>query len=332
MTFIKRLSIYIDRKQTDSSSKITYDNIVTKINGIFEKMLDKYDNNVIESLLVIMNKCKKIGNIFNNDIEPILYKCDNNIHDYIYMLNKDNNEIVKLYRQLGNVYISDAFGCLHRNHMSICDMKYTNKIFGYGYLIKKELDIFEILVNNPDNKKILGIIGGNKISDKLPLILSLRNIKNTELFISGGLALQYNEEYDNVEVMHDGYGNKHIYNEPVYIESKYECLSCRYNFYDIGKDSYENLLDMINNSDIVFWNGSLGVIEHDIYKKGSVNLANYLINSNKKIIIGGGETASLFEKDRNDNVEISTGGGALLEYLHNKIINKTNLVGLQIFC
>ena len=75
----------------------------------------------------------------------------------------------------------------------------------------------------------------------------------------------------------------------------------------------------------------MGVIEHDIYKKGSVNLANYLLNSNKKIIIGGGETASLFYKNGNNNIEISTGGGALLEYLHNKIINKKNIVGLDIF-
>jgi hypothetical protein len=94
ITFIKKLSIYIDRKKNDNNSKITYNNIIIKINNIFEKILDKDNNNIIESLLVIINKCKKFGNIFNGDIESILYKCDNNIHDYIYTLNKDkeNNE------------------------------------------------------------------------------------------------------------------------------------------------------------------------------------------------------------------------------------------------
>jgi glyceraldehyde 3-phosphate dehydrogenase len=301
---------------------------------LLEKYLNKniifLENGISNETIEILNNDTNMGNIYL--LENLRFHKEE--IDY-YKIDKDNNEIINLYRTLGNVYISDAFGCLHRNHMSICDIKYSNKIYGYGHLIKKELEILKILVNNKDNKKILGIIGGNKINDKLPLINTLKNIKNTNLFITGGLSLQYyekyDEEYDNVDVMYDGYGNKNIYNEPVYIESKFECLSNKYNFYDIGKNSYENLLEMINNSDIIFWNGTLGVIEHDIYKKGSVNLANYLLNSNKKIIIGGGETASLFDKNENNNIEISTGGGALLEYLHNKIIDKKNIVGLDIF-
>ena len=84
---IKKLSIYIDRKKNDNNSKITYNTIINRINNILEK---DYKNNIIESLLVIINKCKKYGNICNVDIESILYKCDNNIYDYIYILNKDN--------------------------------------------------------------------------------------------------------------------------------------------------------------------------------------------------------------------------------------------------
>jgi glyceraldehyde 3-phosphate dehydrogenase len=298
---------------------------------VLEKYLNRkvifLKNGISTETIEILNNDTDMYNIYL--LENLRFHKEETEYENI---DKDTNEIVKLYRQLGDVYISDAFGCSHRNHMSICDMKYSNKAFGYGHLIKKELDILESLVNNSSNKKILGIIGGNKIKDKLPLIDSLRNIKNTTLFIAGGLALQNKETYDNVIVMHDGYGNKNMGDEPLYIKNHEECFINKYNFYDIGKESYLDLLDMVNNSDIIFWNGSLGVIEHKIYKHGSLNLVKYLLNSNKKIIIGGGETASLFSKNINENVEISTGGGALLEYLHNKIIYNKNIIGLDIFC
>ena len=239
---------------------------------------------------------------------------------------KNNNQIIKLYRRLGDVFISDAFGCVHRNHMSICDMKISGKLYGYGKLIKKELDAISILCKQ-NHLKILGIIGGNKIKDKMPLINALRQISNSKLFIAGGLAKQYNEIYENVFVMHDGYGNTSLEKEPLYIPNK----NTDYNFYDIGDGSYNKLIKLINEADIIFWNGSLGVIEHKIYKNGSLSLVDYLEKvENKKIIIGGGETASIFN-NKNNNIYISTGGGALLEYLYNKIILNKNIVGLDIF-
>tara|TARA_B110000037_G_C16893401_1_gene413121 strand:- start:353 stop:748 length:396 start_codon:yes stop_codon:yes gene_type:complete len=98
-----------------------------------------------------------------------------------------------------------------------------------------------------------------------------------------------------------------------------------YNFYDIGEESIKALIQEIDNASVIFWNGPLGVIEDSIYKKGSVKIAAYLQTvKNKKIIIGGGETASLFDKDNND-IYISTGGGALLEYIQKG----TSMIGLQ---
>ena len=246
--------------------------------------------------------------------------------DYDKITDKNNNQIIKLYRRLGDVFISDAFGCVHRNHMSICDMKISGKLYGYGKLIKKELDAISILCKQ-NHLKILGIIGGNKIKDKMPLINALRQISNSKLFIAGGLAKQYNEIYENVFVMHDGYGNTSLEKEPLYIPNK----NTDYNFYDICDGSYNKLIKLINEADIIFWNGSLGVIEHKIYKNGSLSLVDYLEKvENKKIIIGGGETASIFN-NKNNNIYISTGGGALLEYLYNKIILNKNIVGLDIF-
>ena len=78
---------------------------------------------------------------------------------------------------------------------------------------------------------------------------------------------------------------------------------------------------------------SLGVIEHEFYRQGSLKLLDFLNNQkNKTIIIGGGETSSLIEnKNENSHIYVSTGGGALLEYLQNKILYNKVIVWLEIF-
>jgi glyceraldehyde 3-phosphate dehydrogenase len=239
-------------------------------------------------------------------------------------------KIVNIYKELGDVFICDAFGCAHRKHMSIYAMKYFVKPYGYGKLIKKELDAIDSLINSP-NKKVLGIIGGNKIQDKLPIIDSLKKIPNSKIYIAGGLAKQYkNPNCENEIVMCDGYGSSSLDAKPEYIES---ISGTSLNVYDIGHDSLQWLKYYIKSSDIIFWNGSLGVIEHEEYKKGSLELLNFLFNQkNKTIIIGGGETASLItDKTNLENAYVSTGGGALLEYLQNKILHNQTLVGLEIY-
>jgi phosphoglycerate kinase len=206
-------------------------------------------------------------------------------------------------------------------------MKHFGKPYGYGHLIKKELDAISSLVNSP-NKKVLGIIGGNKIQDKIPIIESLRKIPGSKIYIAGGLAKQYKSTCANEIVMCDGYGSSNLESKPEYIDS---IVGSSLNVYDIGRDSLERLKHYIKESDIVFWNGSLGVIEHEDYKKGSLKLLDFLFEQkDKTIIIGGGETASLItDKTHLGNVYVSTGGGALLEYLQNKILHNKTLVGLE---
>ena len=227
---------------------------------------------------------------------------------------------------MGDVFICDAFGCLHREHMSICAVKEFNKAYGYGNLIKKETDVISKIINT--NAKILSIIGGNKIKDKLPIIDSFRIIENAKVFVAGGLAKHYNETYENVITMKDGYGNGDLSLEPIKID---DIKNSDYNVYDIGDNSLDTLFDLIGDADIIFWNGSLGVIEHPIYKEGSLKLIAHLKQfSQKTIIMGGGETASLIS-DKNSNIYVSTGGGALLEFLEKKITKNENLVGLDIY-
>lgn len=249
--------------------------------------------------------------------------------DYENGLTTDN-VVLNIYKSLGDVFISDAFGCLHRKHLSICAMKDFGKSYGYGILIKKELDAINSLINNKD-KRVLGIIGGAKIKDKLPIIKSLKQIPNSSVFIGGALAKQYTIEDNTREfISKSGYGNKTLTDELIFIEDVY---SSDLNVYDISIEGFLYLKNLLNDYDIIFWNGSLGVIEDAKYAAGSLSLLNaFELLVDKTIIIGGGETASLVEdKNKNPHIYVSTGGGALLEHLQNRILYGSNLVGLEIF-
>jgi 3-phosphoglycerate kinase len=127
--------------------------------------------------------------------------------------------------------------------------------------------------------------------------------------------------------MSDGFGNIDMEQSPLYIE---DIKTTNLNVYDIGNNSLDQLYKLIEDNDIIFWNGSLGVIEKNDYVKGSISLINKLLEqTNKNIIIGGGDTSTLINK--NGNIYVSTGGGALLELLENVSKNNNYLIGLDIF-
>jgi glyceraldehyde 3-phosphate dehydrogenase len=238
-----------------------------------------------------------------------------------------------LYSLLGDVFVSDAFGCAHRKHFSVHGIStFANKTYGYGYLIKREMDSLTSLVD-AENKSILGIIGGNKIKDKLPVIDTLKKVNNCKVFVAGGLARQYEEQLEdtNVFVMSDGIGTMDLREMPEYIDDISNSLIP---VYDIGSYSLTQLEKLACNADVIFWNGSLGLIEDHRFRQGSDTLKRMLLSpafNKKTIIIGGGETASLFEKDQLQNIYVSTGGGALLEFVENRVLHKKSLVGLEIF-
>lgn len=253
-------------------------------------------------------------------------------------LSLENNSIVSTYSKLGDVFILDAFGCAHRNHMSIGGIKEfelkLGKTIGYGHLIHKEIINLSSLVNK--NKKILCVIGGNKVEDKLPIAKSFSNLPNAKIFVAGGLAKYYLQQIElgaqtpnsNMTIMKDGWGAFSLMNNPQYI---HDISSTELNCYDIGPISKAELFEMVKEVDIVFWNGSLGVIENDFYSQSSKQFVKFLeSNSDVRTIIGGGETTSLIT-DKNSNIYVSTGGGALLEFLELKFNSGNNLPGIKIF-
>ena len=265
--------------------------------------------------------------------EPRIYLLENirfHAEETAFDTTDDTNPIVALYKQMGDVFICDAFGCVHRSHMSITCGKRFQKSYGYGHLINMEVNALKMLTDISPDSKLLCIIGGNKIEDKLPIIDSLKTIPQSTIFIGGGLAKKYTGTEPNVRIMKDGYGNTEVNSIAYYIS---DIFNSDYNAYDIGDNSLLEILKLVDNNDIIFWNGTMGIIEHPTYKNGTSILMKYLTSkTNKMVIIGGGETASMVPKISSlGHFYTSTGGGALLEYIQNKILNNTLIVGLAIY-
>ena len=241
------------------------------------------------------------------------------------------NKIVNL---MGDFYVNDAFGCMHRDHYSICGINLPEK--AYGYLVHTEINALKILTENKDNLKILAIIGGGKMDDKLPLLENLSKKVNS-IYIGGGNinSIIKNDFSDfiqkisankaKIHLMTDGLVAKSLVNEIPHYSNTDKIEKDEY-FFDIGEQSIKELENLIYQNDIVFWNGTLGVVENDYYKNGYEMLVNLLSKSGKKVIIGGGDTAFFINKFSHNFYYISSGGGSSIQYISNN-----TLVGLKFF-
>jgi glyceraldehyde 3-phosphate dehydrogenase len=295
------------------------------------KEINEYLNKELKSTVKLLNT-----GISNETIE-ILDKSEDNLFllDNI-RFNKEETKktetfdsVKELYLQLGEIYINDAFACSHRDHLSITSPMNVN--WGYGFLIEKEIKCLSDITNNIENKKILAIMGGAKMDDKLPLLDNL-STKIDGIYIAGGninsiLKDKKYQSYINqlgnnkakIYLMEDGLSSVNLNSNPKY-STLYDLEEHEY-MYDIGMQSIVRLTNLIDEYDIIFWNGTLGVVENDLYKHGSVTLVKMLISKNKKVIIGGGDTACFVNKFDHSFYYVSTGGGASLEYLsHSKLV------------
>jgi len=247
------------------------------------------------------------------------------------------NEAVSAMHLLGNVYVNDAFGCLHRDHLSICGISSMSKVF--GYLIQKELRALDTIVKNPD-KKTMAIIGGGKMEDKMELLKNMCKKVDT-IYVCGGnmnsLLKKKMDDYlkeisshrSKIVLMEDGLCARNLEEIPRFKDVSF--LDEDESFYDIGMKSLGTLQKLIQDHDVIFWNGTLGVVEDDKYKKGSELLVQFLQTAicndvKKQVIVGGGDTGGFVNKYEHNFTHISSGGGASIEY-----ITFDTLVGLKQF-
>lgn len=250
-------------------------------------------------------------------------------------------ELGKYWASLGDVFINDAFGTIHRAHASNVGIA-TNIPSAFGFLIEEELTALSEL-NGPKHPFIV-ILGGAKVSDKIGVIENLVT-KADKILIGGGMTFTFlkSEGYEvgnslvdqeNIEFctkMLREHPEKLVLPVDAKVTTEYsndtpstikDITDFEYNEMglDIGPKTIETFEKYLKDASIVVWNGPLGVYEFTNYQNGTKELLKYLVDNNIKVILGGGDivasAATLGYKDK--VYHASTGGGATLEYLEGK--------------
>ncbi len=256
---------------------------------------------------------------------------------------KNDPELGKYWASLGDVFVNDAFGTIHRAHASNVGIA-SNLDSCIGFLIEKELNALKEL-DNPQHPFVV-VLGGAKVADKIGVIENLVK-KADKILIGGGMAFTFLKaegyeignsllDEENIEfcknIMKD-YDGKIVLPVDVAVTTEYsekeeyktkDITDIEYNEMglDIGPKTVEVFENYLKDSKIAVWNGPLGVYEFEKYKKGTNDLLQYVVDNNIKIILGGGDiVAAASTSGYKDKVyHASTGGGATLEYLEGKTL------------
>ena len=234
-------------------------------------------------------------------------------------------ELAKFWASLGDVFINDAFGSMHRNHASVAGI---NKYLPHaiGFLVMDELKHLDILIHDTPHPFTV-FMGGAKIDDKLPIIKSLID-RCDYLLLGGGIANSF------LKAKGADIGASLATNDPLILQDIKNILDGNKGkivlpvdftiddgiIYDIGNKSIDIYKKYIDYSKVVFVNGTCGKFEDERFMEGTSNLFKVLAESSAKVIIGGGDTASAakFFGYLDKFYFISSGGGASLEYIADK--------------
>lgn len=252
----------------------------------------------------------------------------------------NDEDLAKYWASLGDIFINDAFGTIHRSHAS--NVGIANYLpSGLGFLVQNELEKLSLALDNPKRPYTV-ILGGSKVSDKIGVIKNLVNIADY-ILIGGGMtytflkSLGYNIGSSIVDVESIDFCDDILkkYTEKIIlpidsITSKQiggESFIKENNAFasddiglDIGPNTIKEFEKILEISNTIVWNGPMGMFEYDKYSKGTKEILRYLSTLNKIVIIGGGDTASAAINFgyKNSFTHISTGGGASLELLEGK--------------
>jgi len=251
----------------------------------------------------------------------------------------NNEEFAGKLAALGDIYVNDAFGTMHRAHASTAAI--TKFLPGcIGFLVEKELKYLN-LADLPDTQKpFIAILGGAKISTKFGVIKEL--LKKVDYLLLGGAmiftlykAKGYNVGKSLYEEQFLSEAKILLNNEKIIlpddvviakaidkdsetrIVSDFEIPNDWIGL-DIGHESIQMYKDYINRAKTIFWNGPLGYFEIPKFANATNEIAEYLANSGKTVIIGGGDTEDAILPWKNKFTHVSTGGGASLEYITGK--------------
>ena len=239
-----------------------------------------------------------------------------------------------------DLYVNEAFSVSHRLHSSVNQMA-KNILSTPGFNFEKEINAINDIKKS--QKKKLAIIGGSKISTKINTLLSLTT-SCSDIFIGGAMAnnfLKYNKFNVSSSLIEEGAERmiEMIYSSAkqtgceihlpvdVMLDSDQSVLvneldkNTEFKILDIADSSHIVLENLVKKSDIILWNGPMGMIEDHKFSKGSINLSHLLAKAQADVVIGGGDTIlaiNMAKEKFEDFYFVSTAGGAFLEALEDK--------------
>lgn len=257
---------------------------------------------------------------------------------------KNDPEFARALAALGEVYVNDAFSVSHRKHASVVGLAKLLPSYG-GLLLKKEITNLSRLTENP-KKPFVAIMGGKKITTKIKFINKLITLADS-LLLGGGLANTFlvaegnklgdslvdeedlklakqilaHAKKENTQIIlpKDAAVATDIHSKTSEIKKVSE-IKPHDEILDIGPETEADFGAIIENAATIVWNGPVGYMENPVFKRGT-DFLYYAITENSKAIsvVGGGDTlAAINKKEYLEKItHISTGGGAMLEFIEN---------------
>lgn len=248
----------------------------------------------------------------------------------------------------GNVYVNDAFGTAHRAHAStaVIAQFFASNDRCFGYVMAGEVASINKVMNQSE-KPFTAIIGGAKVSDKILIIEQLMN-KANNIIIGGGMAFTFvkamggsigkslceedrlqtaldlinkaKQKGVNIYLPSDAIIADNFSNDANYKSSDIKSIPDGWMGLDIGQESAKAFGEVIKNSKTILWNGPMGVFEMSHFENGTKQAALDICEATKKgaySLIGGGDSVAAINKYNLASLVsyVSTGGGALLEYI-----------------
>ncbi len=263
------------------------------------------------------------------------------------VLRERKNEFARRLAGLAEVYVNDAFGTCHRDNASMLTVPQMmeGKPRVVGFLVQRELDFLGGAVSKP-TRPFVCVLGGAKVSDKLGVIRSLKE-KCDRILIGGAMAYTFQaaegvavgkslvepDLYETARSLRADCGDKLMLPVDSVVATSRDATGdsqvCKGAIaedmigLDIGPQTIENYRSAIRGAKTVVWNGPMGVFETPPFDKGTLGVAQALVeatDAGATTIVGGGDSAAAMEKlGLADCVtHISTGGGASLEFLEGK--------------
>jgi phosphoglycerate kinase len=260
---------------------------------------------------------------------------------------KDDEERLAFARQLatlGEAYVDDAFGAVHRKHASVYDVAKLLPHYA-GWLVLRELEVLRRLTGDDTPRPYVVVLGGSKVSDKLAVIQALLP-KVDKLLIGGGMCFTFLKaqghsvgasllEEDMVDTCGDllsRAGDKIVLPVDIVVADKFaadaqtrtvpaDSIPDGWLGLDIGPESVAAFTDALAGAKTVFWNGPMGVFELEPFAAGTRGVAEAITKVDGFTVVGGGDSAAAVRKlgiPEDAFGHISTGGGASLEYLEGK--------------